>query len=121
MFGKANMNKPGQSLDRIIERIDQLKQISKNDLEHGDFIFVKTRNSVYYIRKAEENLYEVSGGWFDRNGISPHRLTIRGCTWGGSIINIRIAAACGLCLEFGNNLVTSPVNKIILFKSNKLN
>ncbi len=115
------MNKPGQSLDRIIERIDQLKQISKNDLEHGDFIFVKTRNSVYHIRKAEDNLYEVSGGWFDRNGISPHRLTIRGCTWGGSIINIRMAAACGFCLEFGNNLVTSPVNKIILFKSNKLN
>jgi hypothetical protein len=115
------MNKRGQSLDRIIERIDKLKHISKNSLEYGDFIFVRTRNSIYKMRKAEEDLYEVWGGWFDRKGLSPKRLTIRGCTWGGSVINISMAAACGLCLEFGNNLITSPVIGIILIKSYKLN
>ena len=115
------MNKPGQSLDRIVEKNDQLKHISKQELEPGDFIFVKTRNSVYKICKAEGDLYQVAGGWFDRQGISPQQLTIRGCTWGGSVINIQMAAVCGLCLEFGNNLITSPVRKIILFKSNKLN
>jgi hypothetical protein len=111
----------GQSLERIIESNDQLKHVSKNSLEYGDFIFVKTCNSVYKIRKAEENLYEVSGGWFDRKGISPALLTIRGCTWGGSAINTSIAAACGLYLEFGNNLITSPIRTIIVFKSTRLN
>ncbi len=120
-FGKDSMNNLGQSLDRIIERNDQLKHVSKNSLEYGDFVFVKTRNSLYKIRKAENNLYEVWGGWFDRKGISPQRLSIRGCTWGGSIINIGMVAACGLCLEFGNNLITSPVTGIILIKSDKLN
>jgi len=111
----------GQSLDRIVEKIDQLRYISKQELAPGDYIFVKTRNSIYKIRKAEGDLYQVSGGWFDRHGISPHQLTIRGCTWGGSIINIQMAAGIGLCLEFGNNLITSPVSKIIMFKFNKLN
>ena len=111
----------GSSLEHIIESNNRLQHVTKNCLDYGDFIYVSTRNSVYKIRKAEENYYEVSGGWFDRQGISPHRLTIRGCTWGGSVINIGMVAACGLCLEFGNNLITSPINKIILIKSEKFN
>ena len=115
------MNKTGPSLERIVAANDKLKHVTKNCLEYGDFVYVSTRNSVYKIRKAEENYYEVSGGWFDRKGLSPYRLTIRGCTWGGSVINIGMIAACGLCLEFGNNLITSPVSKIILIKSDKFN
>jgi hypothetical protein len=111
----------GQSMNLIVEENDHLKHVTKNELKPGDFIFVKTCNSLYKICKAEDGLYGISGDWFDPNSIYPYRLTIRGCSWCGSIIIISMTAAIGLCPEFSNNLVTSPVRKIILIKSNKLN
>ena len=47
--------------------------------------------------------------------MSPIKTTIKGCTWGGSIIKTDIVAACGLNLEFGNRLLTSAIQKIIVF------
>ena len=82
---------------------------------------VKTHNSLYTIRKVEEKLYEISGGWFDKKGLSPSKMIIRGCTWGGSVIHINMLAACGLCLEFGNNVITSPINQIIVIRGKNLN
>jgi hypothetical protein len=90
-------------------------------LDTGDYVFVKTRNSLYSICKRADDLFEVSGGWFDRKGLSPAVLAIRGCTWGGSIINMGIVAARGLFIEFGNNLTTSPIRKIVVIKSRQLN
>ncbi len=107
----------GYSLEHIVRSEDSLKQVYKKHLNHGDYIIVKTKNSVYKICKKDENMFEVQGGWFDKEGLSPAFLTIRGCTWGGSSIQHRIVAACGLCLEFGNNLVTSPVQKIVVVKA----
>jgi hypothetical protein len=63
----------------------------------------------------EGGLYLVSGGWFDRKGFSPMKVTIRGCTWGGSAIKLDIVAACGLRLEFGNRVITSPIRKVFVF------
>ncbi|MBF8296509.1 MAG: hypothetical protein HW389_3054, partial [Bacteroidetes bacterium] len=59
-------------------------------------------------------LYEVSGGWFDKKALSPVQLKISGCTWGGSAIKIDLIAACGLRIEFGNRLITSPIQKIFV-------
>jgi hypothetical protein len=109
------------NLDRIVERIDDIQKVQKNMLEPGDYVFVKTLNSVYSICKRDDDMFEVCGGWFDRKGLSPAVLSIRGCTWGGSIINLGIVAAHGLILEFGNNLTTSPIRKIVVIKSRQLN
>jgi hypothetical protein len=116
-----NIYKFGFSLDDIVQRVDDIQKVPKGSLDPGDYVFVKTNNSLYTICKREDNLYEVRGGWFDRKGLSPAVIPIRGCTWGGSIINLGIVAACGLLLEFGNNLTTSPISKIVVIKSRQLN
>ena len=114
-------NRYGMNLDRIIERIDDIQKVQKNMLEPGDYVLVKTLNSVYTICKRDDDMFEVCGGWFDRKGLSPAVLPIRGCTWGGSIINLGVVAARGLILEFGNNLTTSRICKIVVIKSRQLN
>jgi hypothetical protein len=111
------MPQHGQSLDLIIEQSEKLKQVRKADLRFGDWLIVVTLNSIYSIRVIENGFYLVSGGWFDKNGLSPLKTTINGCTWGGSIIKVDIAAACGLCLEFGNRVVTSLIQKIVVVRS----
>ncbi len=93
---------------------NHLREVRKADLHPEDLIFVKTVQSTYRIKVKEGGQYEVSGGWFDRKGLSPTYLGITGCTWGGSAIKIDIVAACGLRLEFANRLITSPIQKIIV-------
>ena len=111
----------GHNLETIVENVDRVKQIPKASLNHGDLILVTTHNSLYKLRKKENNLFEVSGGWFDRQKLSPFIVTVAGCSWGGSIIKVDIVAACGLCLEFGNRLITSPILKIAHIKFKNLN
>jgi hypothetical protein len=109
------------NLENVVKRVDNLDRVQKGQLEPGDYVIVKTQNSIYSICKLDDRLFEVSGGWFDRKGLSPAVLSIRGCTWGGSIINMGIIAARGLFLEFGNNLITSPISKIVVIKSHQMN
>jgi hypothetical protein len=111
------MPKLGHDLAAIVEQTQHLKQVYKTNLQFGDWVIVTTLNSVYSIRVIESDLYLVSGGWFDRHGISPLKTRINGCTWGGSIIKLDIVAACGLCLEFGNRVVTSTIRKIVVVPS----
>lgn len=102
----------GQSLEKIVDSSTHLKQVFKSDLHFGDLVLITTLNSIYSVRVLKDGLYLVSGGWFDKKGLSPFKTTITGCTWGGSIIKMDIIAACGLCVEFGNRVVTSPIQKV---------
>ncbi len=104
----------GMNLSTLAATADSLYQIDKTFLRPGDYMLVKTHNSLYTIKVVENGWFEVSGGWFDRKGVSPYKVRIQGCTWGGSAIKIDIAAACGLCLEFGNRVITSPIQKIFV-------
>ena len=101
----------GQSLNKIVERADHLKGVRKKDLQFGDTVLIRTQNSNYRILVLDSGFYQVSGGWFDKEGLSPYKLRIAGCTWGSSIIKIDLVAACGLCLEFSNRLITSPIKQ----------
>ncbi|RPI72333.1 MAG: hypothetical protein EHM47_08490 [Ignavibacteriales bacterium] len=105
-------------LSDIVEKSETLSQIHKNNLKVGDTIILKTANSVYLIKVQEQEQYTVSGGWFDKNNLSPTTIAINGCTWGGSIIKNDIVASCGLHLEFGNKVVTSKIKKIFHIPSN---
>jgi hypothetical protein len=100
------------SLERIVQKIVHLEQVRKVDLQLGDLVLITTRNSVYSVSVLDDDFYLVSGGWFDRNGLSPVKTTITGCTLGGSIVKLDIVAACGLRLEFGNRVVTTPIQKV---------
>ena len=98
-----------RTLGAIVDHIEHLEAVRKADLALGDQILVTTRNSTYSIHVLEEDLYSVSGGWFDKQGLSPSKVAINGCTWGGRAIKWDIVAACGLHLEFGNQVVTSRI------------
>ncbi len=98
-----------RTLGAIVDHIEHLEAVRKADLELGDRIFVTTRNSTYSICVLQEDLYSVSGGWFDKKGLSPSKVAINGCTWGGRAIKWDIVAARGLHLEFGNQVVTSRI------------
>ncbi len=112
------MNGLYPSLEKIIEGVSHLKQVYKSDLRFGDLIVITTRNSVYSIFILDNNFCLVSGGWFDRQGLSPMKVSISGCTWGGRIIKADILAACGLRLEFGNRVITTNIQKVYIIRSN---
>ena len=115
------MKRIGRDLDKLVERATQFKGVRRVDLRPGDLILITTRNSVYAIRVLDDASYLVSGGWFDRKGLSPMRTTIAGCTWGGSAIKADLIAARGMGLEFGNRVVTSPIEKVWVFRYGALN
>ncbi|UCB53289.1 MAG: hypothetical protein JSV10_04200 [Candidatus Zixiibacteriota bacterium] len=104
------------SLERIVAETVQLEQVCKKDLQFGDLVLITTRNSLYSVHVLDRGAYLVSGGWFDRKGISPLRTAIRGCTLGGSTIKMDIVAACGLRLEFDNRVVTTPIRKACVIR-----
>ena len=101
-----------RTLGAIVDHADKLEAVYKTDLELGDQLIVTTKNSIYSIYPLEDGVYSVSGGWFDRHGLSPSKVEINGCTWGGRAIKWDILAACGLHLEFGNQVVTSRILKL---------
>jgi len=106
----------GHRLDKIVESSTFLEQVRKNDLQFGDMVLITTRNSLYSVYVLDEERYMVSGGWFDRKGLSPVRASISGCTWGGNIIKVDTLAACGLRLEFGNRVLTTTIQKVAVIR-----
>ena len=115
------MKKTGPDLMALIEQSRQLHGVERADLRAGDLVLVATRNSVYALRVLDQATYLVSGGWFDRQGLAPLRTTVTGCTWGGCILKSDVVAVCGMCLEFGNRVVTSTIQKVCVFRHGMLN
>jgi hypothetical protein len=109
------------TLENIINQLGRMFTLYKSQLRPGDRLYLKTCNSLYSIQVVDDGHYLVSGGWFDKHNLSPFRIKISGCTFGGSIIKTDIIAAPGLRLEFENRLVTSPVQKIFLFPVYSIN
>jgi hypothetical protein len=104
------------SLDRAVADAQTLRAVSKADLRQGDCLFVTTKNSTYTVWSLCDGVYWVWGGWFDRQGSSPHLVGINGCTWGGSIIKQDILAAIGLRLEFANRVRTTAIREIQIIR-----
>jgi hypothetical protein len=115
------MSELAQSLDKIVEDTVRLKEVRKENLQFGDMVMIRTRNSVYSLLVLDADYYLVSGGWFDRKGLSPMKATISGCTWGGSIIKVDTLAACGLRLEFGNRVLTTTIQRVYVIRGNGKN
>jgi hypothetical protein len=104
------------TIGALVRHADWLKALYKTDLAVGDWVLVTTLNSTYSIHVLEEGLYSISGGWVDLQNLSPLKTTITGCTWGGSSIKFDVVAACGLRLEFGNRIVTSTIQKVVVIR-----
>lgn len=103
-------------LDALVKQAERLEGVRRTDLRGGEWILVNTLNSLYSIYVLGDGNYRVSGGWFDREGKAPATITINGCTWGGHAIKSDLVAACGLCLEFGNWVITTRIQGIRLIR-----
>ena len=106
-----------RTVNAILDQVGVSQPARKRELDRGDYVVVTTENSVYSIQVLENSTYLVRGGWFDRQRMSPVRLSISGCTWGGSVIKNDIVAACGLHLEFGNRLLTSRIRDVLVIRA----
>jgi hypothetical protein len=91
--------------------------VYRADLALGDVVLVRTRNSRYSLLYLGDGSFLVKGGWFDQEGESPATVTVNGCTWGGSVIKTDVVAGCGLCLEFGNRVVTTRIQNVRLIRA----
>lgn len=116
MTGQGGYWAFGCSLSGALSHEQHLQAIRRIDVRPGDRLIVRTRNSVYTMIADDGGAFMVTGGWFDRKGKTPVKTAIAGCTWGGSMIKVDIVAACGLCLEFGNRVVTSAVQSVTHLK-----
>jgi len=106
----AKSNK-GRPLDLLVAESDRLPAVTRKDLRSGDWIVVTTCNSVYSLCLLEDGTYSVAGGWFDRQGVSPQRVGVNGCTFGGRAIKSDVVAAPGLFLEFDNRVTTTRIQE----------
>jgi len=108
-----------RTLSGILRHAESEGAVRKTELRRGDCVVVATENSIYAIGVEEDSTYRVRGGWFDRNGDAPTRTSINGCTWGGSVIQTGIVAACGLHLEFSNRVVTSRIRSFRVIRAER--
>lgn len=106
-----------RTLEAIVRQSGRSDLVWKKDLGFGDWVLITTKNSTYFICVLGNDLYSVSGGWFDREGISPLKTTINGCTWGGSAIKHDIVAGQGLFLEFGNRILTTRIQSVHVIRA----
>jgi hypothetical protein len=111
----------GIDLESAAHLAGVLPMVRKSELRTGDILIVRTCNSVYTMRSLDTCTFMIRGGWFDRVGEGPCTTSIKGCTWGGSMIKADVVAACGMCIEFGNRITTSLVRSIVVIPSGVLN
>ena len=111
-----------QSLERLASAAAVVDGVRACDLEAGDCLVIRTRNSVYILRVNGDGTFDAEGGWFSRQqeSGSPAEasakaglgLRVAGCTWGGSAILTRMIAAPGMFLEFNNRVRTTRIREV---------
>ena len=103
-------------LQEFIDHMPKIYQVRKNDLNMGDCVLATTQNSDYLIYSIGNGNYIVSGGWFARKGMSPIKVAVTGCTHRGKAISTLSLVVMGLKIEFGNGILTSPVQGFTVFR-----
>jgi len=101
-----------RTLDRIAAQAPDLRGVWKRDLEAGDWVIVRTRNSVYTLVVLTDGKFAVGGGWFQASPNAPERVGVLGCTWGGRAILTGMVAAPGMFLEFDNDVRTTQIRDV---------
>ena len=86
--------------------------VRRQELESGDRVIVSTKNSVYSLIVRGDGSFEVSGGWFEREGSGPTTVEVLGCTAGGHALFTDHIAAPGLFLEFADGLRTTRIRTV---------
>lgn len=105
------------TLDRLTARSGEIEGVWADDVRPGDWVIVRTRNSVYSLLANADGTYDAAGGWFTRERHSGAGLRVAGCTWGGAALLTRMIAAPGMFLEFGNTVRTTRIREVRLIRS----
>jgi hypothetical protein len=101
-----------RTLGRLTSVAAEKDGLRESDLAVGDWVLVRTRNSLYVLGVLGGGVYQVSGGWFDRKGLSTAMVRVNGCTWGGNAILTGVVAAPGMFMEFDNGVGTTRILEV---------
>src|SRR5437016_7837900 len=107
-----------RTLDGIAAQAPDLRGVWKRDLQTGDWVIVRTRNSVYTLAVLGDGKFGVCGGWFQTAANAPSRVGVLGCTWGGRAILTGMVAAPGMFLEFDNDVRTTQIREVQVIRGN---
>jgi hypothetical protein len=99
-------------IDHLAEAAGVVGGVKRRELDAGDRVIVSTRNSVYSLTARGDGSFEVSGGWFEREGLGPTAIEVFGCTAGGHALFTEHIAAPGLFMEFADGLRTTRIRTV---------
>jgi hypothetical protein len=99
-------------IDDLAEAAGVVGGVHRKDVECGDRVIVSTKNSVYSLTAHADGSFEVSGGWFEREGEGVVMVEVLGCTAGGHALFTDHIAAPGLFLEFADGLRTTRIRTV---------
>ncbi len=102
---------PGRALlmDDLVEAAGETRGVRRSGLGPGDRVIVATRNSVYSLTWRGDGSFDISGGWFEREGRGTATVEVLGCTAGGHALLTDHVAAPGLFLELSNGVRTTRI------------
>ena len=106
-------------IDDLAEAAGVVGGVRRQDLVIGDRIIVSTKNSVYSLTLRTNGSFEVSGGWFEREGGGETTVEVLGCTAGGHALFSSHIAAPGLFIEFPDGLRTTRIRSVRRIAVNK--
>lgn len=99
-------------IDDLAEAAGVVGGIKRGALDPGDRIVVSTKNSVYSLTVRVDGRFDVSGGWFEREGEGTVTVEILGCTAGGHALFTDHIAAPGMFMEFDDGLRTTRIRTV---------
>jgi acyl-CoA synthetase (AMP-forming)/AMP-acid ligase II len=99
-------------IDDLAEAAGAVGGVKRRELDPGDRVIVSTRNSVYSLTARADGTFDVSGGWFEREGSGRTTVEILGCTAGGHALFTDHIAAPGLFMEFCDGLRTTRIRTV---------
>ena len=99
-------------IDDLTEAAGAVSGVKRRELEPGDRVIVSTKNSVYSLIARADGTFEVSGGWFEREGSGTATVEVLGCTAGGHALFTDHIAAPGLFMEFADGLRTTRIRTV---------
>jgi hypothetical protein len=105
-----------RTLDRLVQVSDVVDGVWADEIQPGDWLVVRTKNSVYSLAAQGMGRFRAAGGWFASSGAEDRDVRIVGCTWGGAAIHTRLAAAVGMFLEFDNGVRTTRISEVRLIR-----
>jgi|SRR5688572_7236676 hypothetical protein len=117
MIKQAREMTGAHTLERMADNARTIQGVWAADLKAGDWVIVRTKNSVYTLASLGDGRFQVSGGWFTSHGGYARLVRVLGCTWGGRAILTDMVAAPGMFLEFDNGVQTTRVQHVKVLRS----